>query len=71
MKTELTKKQIPLKTEIVKKLEAITKNIISNNILFKNNGKNLTVIFYNCCSEKYFKATIKHGCLISNIREYK
>lgn len=57
------------KFQIIKSLEAITKHIISDSILIKPNGKNKTCLFYDCTTNKRMKCTIKHGCLIGNIRE--
>lgn len=69
--TMKTKKQLPRKSEIIERLEKITNSVISSDLLFKPNGKNWTVLFYNCSVGKHFKATVKYGFLISNIRETK
>jgi hypothetical protein len=58
-------------SEIVKRIEAITKHAVSDSILIKPNGRNKTVTFYDCTLGKYYKCTVKHGSLISNIREAK
>ena len=60
---------LPSKWTIIERLQSILKVNVSNNILFKRNGKNWTITFYNCDTEKYYKCTLKYGCLISNIRE--
>lgn len=65
------KKTLPSRVNIIERLGAITNSSIASDILFKPNGKNWTVLYYNCSVGKHFKATVKHGCLISNIRETK
>jgi Zn-finger protein len=59
------------KQNIIERLEAITKHIISSSILLKVNGKNKTCQYYDCTTEKKMKCTIKFGFLPSNIREVK
>ena len=59
------------KQQIIERLEAITNSSIASDVLFKRNGKNWTIIYFNCSTNKHFKATVKHSCLISNIRETK
>ena len=61
-------------SQIVESLEAITKSTISNHILCTNrstskNTNVLTIKFFNCDNGKFYKATLKRGFLISNIRE--
>lgn len=65
------KTKLPLKSEVIKRLEAITNSVVASDLLFKPNGKKWTVHYYNCTLHKHFKATIQYGCLISNIRETK
>lgn len=67
----MEKRKLPLKSEVIKRLEAITNSSISSDLLFKPNGKKWTVHYYNCTAHKHFKATIQYGFLISNIREVK
>lgn len=59
------------KSEIIKRIEAITKHTISSSILLKPNGKNKTCEYYDCTTNKKMKCTIKFGFLPSNIREAK
>lgn len=63
-----------LKNQIIESLEAITKSSISNNILFTNRSTSkktnvFTIKFFNYDNRKFYKATLKYGFLISNIRE--
>ena len=65
-----------LQSQIIDRLEVITKCSISNNIVFTNrstskNPNIWTIRFFNYNDEKHYKATLKYGCLISNIREFK
>lgn len=63
--------------KIVEQLEAITKkSTISNHILFTNRSTSkkqnvFTIQFFDYENRKFYKATLKHGCLIGNIREVK
>ena len=57
-----------MKNKVIERIEALTKHAISNSILIKPNGKHKTVIYYDCELNKYMKCTLKHDCLISNIR---
>jgi len=59
------------KEEIIKRIEAITKHVISSSILLKPNGKNKTCEYYDCTAGKRMKCTIKYGFLPSNFREAK
>lgn len=63
--------------KIVEQLEAITKkSTISNHILFTNRSTSkkpnvFTIEFFDYENRKFYKATLKRGFLISNIREVK
>ena len=57
------------KFKILETLETLTQSAISNSMLLKKYGNNYTVYFHNLNDNKYYKATLKHKCLISNIRE--
>lgn len=59
------------KYEIIERIEAITKHTISSSILWKPNGKNITVLYYDITTEKRMRCTVSHGFLPSNIREAK
>ena len=64
------------KFQIVEQLEAITKLSISNHILFTNRSTSkkpnlFTIEFFDYDNRKFYKATLKRGFLISNIREVK
>lgn len=55
--------------QIIESIEKITGHIISSSITIFPNGKNKTIRFFDCELNKYFRCTLKHDCLISNIRE--
>lgn len=58
-------------SKIIEALEKITGFSVSNSILLKPNGKNKTILFTSFDENghaKKMKATLKHECLISNIR---
>ena len=68
--TQLNKEGI-YTSKIVERLQAITKATVGNHLLFSKRGNKYTIKFYNCDDCKYYKATLEHKCLISNIRESK
>jgi hypothetical protein len=56
-----------LKARAQRSLEAILKHCVSVHTI--GYGKNKTVTFYDYDTEKWMKCTLKHNCLIANIRE--